>query len=66
MIYMAALWPVGLHRSELARDERFLPKPVRMSKLVETVRELLTRAVRSAILRGSASAQRNVLRLAEV
>jgi DNA-binding response OmpR family regulator len=66
MIYMAALWPAGLHRSALARDERFLPKPVRMSKLVETVRELLTRAVRSAILRGSASAQRNVLRLAEV
>jgi DNA-binding NtrC family response regulator len=66
MIYMAALWPARLHRSALARDERFLAKPVRMSKLVETVRELLTKAMRPAILRGSASGQRNLLRLAEV
>jgi DNA-binding response OmpR family regulator len=66
IVYMAALWPAGLHRSALARDECFLAKPVRMSKLVETVRELLTRAMRSTILRGSASAPRNLLRLAEV
>jgi DNA-binding NtrC family response regulator len=40
-IYMAALWPGRLHRCALGLRERFLPKPVPLTKLVRTVRELL-------------------------
>ena len=41
VIYLAALWPVKLRRCALDVRERFLSKPVRMEKLVRTVRELL-------------------------
>ena len=41
VVFMAALWPVKLHRCSLGIRERFLTKPVAMLKLVRTVRELL-------------------------
>jgi hypothetical protein len=41
VVFMAALWPVKLHRCALGIRERFLTKPVAMAKLVRTVRELL-------------------------
>jgi DNA-binding NtrC family response regulator len=40
-IYLAALWPARLHQYALDFHERFLPKPVPMTKFVQTVRELL-------------------------
>jgi hypothetical protein len=40
-IYLAALWPARLHQYALDFPERFLPKPVPMTKFVQTVRELL-------------------------
>jgi DNA-binding NtrC family response regulator len=40
-IYMAGLWPVRLPRNALGQRERFLQKPVPLTKLVRTVRELL-------------------------
>jgi DNA-binding response OmpR family regulator len=40
VIYLASLWPVHPHR-ELAVGERFLTKPVRLTQVTETVRELL-------------------------
>ena len=42
VVYLAALWPVALSRRALDARERFLSKPVHVSKLVGTVRELLT------------------------
>ena len=39
ILYLAALWPARL--PGLSERERFLPKPVRLSKLARTVRELL-------------------------
>ena len=41
VVFMAALWPVKLHRCALGIRERFLTKPVAMVKLVRIVRELL-------------------------
>jgi DNA-binding response OmpR family regulator len=40
-VYLAALWPVLLHRRGLDIQERLLSKPVGLGKLVQTVRELL-------------------------
>ena len=40
-IYLAALWPARLHQYALDFHERFLPKPVSMTRFVQTVRELL-------------------------
>jgi DNA-binding NtrC family response regulator len=40
-IYLAALWPARLHQYALDFHERFLPKPVPMTRFVQTVRELL-------------------------
>lgn len=42
IIYMAALWPARLRREALTARERFLPKPVSMSEMIQTVRELLS------------------------
>jgi hypothetical protein len=41
IIYLAALWPARLQREALSVSERFLPKPVSMSQMTHTVRELL-------------------------
>jgi DNA-binding response OmpR family regulator len=41
IIYMAALWPVCLRQEALMVTERFLAKPVSMTKITGTVRELL-------------------------
>ena len=41
VIYLAALWPVRLHRDALTVRERFLQKPVSLTKITRTVRELL-------------------------
>jgi CheY-like chemotaxis protein len=41
VIYMAAIWPAQLHRRALGVHDRFVSKPVPLSKLVRTVRELL-------------------------
>lgn len=41
VVYLAAPWPVKLSRRALDRRERFLAKPVHMSELVNTVRELI-------------------------
>ena len=41
VIYMAAIWPAQLHRCALGVRDRFVSKPVPLSKLVRTVRELL-------------------------
>jgi DNA-binding response OmpR family regulator len=41
IIYMAALWPVRLREEALMVTERFLAKPVSMTKMTGTVRELL-------------------------
>jgi DNA-binding NtrC family response regulator len=46
VIYMAALWPVRLHRCALAVRERFLAKPVPLAKMIRTVRELLAADMR--------------------
>jgi CheY-like chemotaxis protein len=40
-IYLAALWPEPLRREMLGAGERFLPKPVPLTQLIRTVRELL-------------------------
>lgn len=40
VVYLAALWPAHLPR-ELATGERFLKKPVRLTQVTDTVRELL-------------------------
>src|SRR5579872_6712023 len=40
-IYLAALWPARLRREKLAAGERFLTKPVSLSHMIRTVRELL-------------------------
>ena len=57
VIYLAALWPARLRHHALAASERFLAKPVRLTELTRTVRELLDcgfcrlweRAVRSPL-----------------
>ena len=41
VIYMAAVWPDQLHRCALGVRDRFVSKPVPLSKLIRTVRELL-------------------------
>ena len=40
VVYLASLWPVH-PRLELAAGERFLKKPVRLTQVTDTVRELL-------------------------
>ena len=40
-VYLAAVWPARLHREMLGDGERFLMKPVALSQLTRTVRELL-------------------------
>ena len=40
-VYLAALWPARLRAEMLAAGERFLPKPVPLSQMIRTVRELL-------------------------
>lgn len=40
VVYLAALWPTHPRR-ELAAGERFLTKPVRLTQVTDTVRELL-------------------------
>lgn len=40
-VYLAALWPASLRREKLAASERFLTKPVPISQMIRTVRELL-------------------------
>ena len=46
VVYLAALWPVCLHSCALAARDRFLSKPVALTDMVRTVRELM--AVESA------------------
>jgi hypothetical protein len=41
VIYMAAIWPARLHRCALGVRDRFVSKPVPLSKLIRTGRELL-------------------------
>ena len=41
VVYLAALWPVAMSRRALGVRERFLSKPVHVTKLASTVRELL-------------------------
>ena len=41
VVYLAALWPVRLHRCALAARDRFLAKPVSVTDMVRTVRELM-------------------------
>ena len=41
VVYLAALWPVRLHRCALAARDRFLAKPVAVTDMVRTVRELI-------------------------
>ena len=40
-IYLSALWPARLHPERLTAGERFLTKPVPLTRLIRTVRELL-------------------------
>jgi DNA-binding response OmpR family regulator len=44
-VYLASLWPARLRREALAAGERFLQKPVRVTQLSRTVRELLDSAL---------------------
>ena len=44
-IYLAALWPARLPRRALAPGERFLSKPVRLTAMIRTVRELLNSGI---------------------
>src|SRR5690242_297228 len=39
-VYLAALWPARLDRHALAARERFLAKPVRLTAMIRTVRDL--------------------------
>ncbi len=41
VVYLAALWPARLPPQALAESERFLPKPVGVTTMTRTVRELL-------------------------
>ena len=41
VVYLAALWPVALNRRALDAHERFLSKPVHVTKLASIVREFL-------------------------
>ena len=41
VVYLAALWPVRLHRCALAVRDRFLAKPVALTDMVWTVRDLM-------------------------
>jgi DNA-binding NtrC family response regulator len=40
-VYLASLWPLRLRRERLAARERFLAKPVCLTQMIGTVRELL-------------------------
>jgi DNA-binding NtrC family response regulator len=40
-VYLAALWPARLRPEMLGTGERFLPKPVPLSRMIHVVRELL-------------------------
>jgi DNA-binding response OmpR family regulator len=40
VIFMAALWPARLCRNAPSARDRFLTKPMRMTNLVQAVREL--------------------------
>jgi DNA-binding response OmpR family regulator len=41
IIYLAALWPSGLGPKVLADRERFLAKPISLTRMTSVVRELL-------------------------
>jgi DNA-binding NarL/FixJ family response regulator len=45
VVYLAALWPARLQRSALAAGERFLSKPVALTKIIRTVQELLAAGI---------------------
>ena len=45
-IYLAALGPARLRGARLAAGERFLTKPVRLTQMTRTVRELLSPSCR--------------------
>ena len=45
VVYLAALWPARLQRSALAAGERFLSKPVALTKMIRTVQELLAAGI---------------------
>ena len=45
VVYLAALWPALLQRSALAAGERFLSKPVALTKIIRTVQELLAAGI---------------------
>lgn len=45
VVYLAALWPARLQWSALAAGERFLSKPVPLTKMICTVQELLASGI---------------------
>lgn len=47
VIYLAALWPARLRERSLDLRERFLTKPVRLTRMLDTVRDLMSSDFRS-------------------
>src|SRR4051794_4418770 len=47
IIYLAALWPARLRNRGLGTRERFLAKPLLLTRMIATVRELMSADLRS-------------------
>ena len=52
ILYLAALWPKRLMNNALTERERFLPKPVSISRLTDVIQELLNHSQRYQEPRG--------------
>jgi DNA-binding response OmpR family regulator len=46
IVYLASLWPARLARNVLTAGDRFLAKPVALTQMVRTVRQLIASGMR--------------------